>query len=191
MIRINLLPYRAARTKENIRRQVSIFLLSLVLLIVILGAGFGYLKNKAVQLSIKLDDIKKEVAIYEAKATEVEAIKKKLATLEKQIEIVNQLKTDREKPPVLLSEITETVVPGRMEFIRMNVSPANVIIDGAALDNETVAKFMLRLEQSRLFSDVDLNSAKQISRYGIKMKQFQIICKRAADVPPAATVAAK
>ena len=36
MIRINLLPFRAARKKENIRRQVSIFLLSLVFLLIIL-----------------------------------------------------------------------------------------------------------------------------------------------------------
>ena len=36
MIRINLLPFRAARKKENIRRQVSIFLLSLAFLLIIL-----------------------------------------------------------------------------------------------------------------------------------------------------------
>lgn len=32
MIRINLLPYRAAQKKENIRRQISIFLLLLILM---------------------------------------------------------------------------------------------------------------------------------------------------------------
>ena len=36
MIRINLLPFRAARKKENIRRQVSIFVLSLAFLLIIL-----------------------------------------------------------------------------------------------------------------------------------------------------------
>ena len=34
MIRINLLPYRAARSKENIRKQVSVVILSFVLLLV-------------------------------------------------------------------------------------------------------------------------------------------------------------
>ena len=34
MIRINLLPFRAARKKENVRRQVSVFLLSFVLIII-------------------------------------------------------------------------------------------------------------------------------------------------------------
>ena len=36
MIRINLLPYRAARKKENIRRQIGIFFLSLLVVVAIL-----------------------------------------------------------------------------------------------------------------------------------------------------------
>ena len=41
MIRINLLPFRSARKKENIRRQLSIFLLSLILAVVaIFGVNF-------------------------------------------------------------------------------------------------------------------------------------------------------
>jgi len=36
MIQINLLPYRAARKKENIRKQISIFFFSFLLIVVIL-----------------------------------------------------------------------------------------------------------------------------------------------------------
>jgi len=36
MIRINLLPYRAARKKENIRKQIGIFSLSLLVVFAIL-----------------------------------------------------------------------------------------------------------------------------------------------------------
>lgn len=31
MIRINLLPYRAAQKKENVRRQISIFVLAVIM----------------------------------------------------------------------------------------------------------------------------------------------------------------
>jgi type IV pilus assembly protein PilN len=37
MIRINLLPFRAARKKENIRRQLSIYVLSVVCLLLLMG----------------------------------------------------------------------------------------------------------------------------------------------------------
>ena len=39
MIRINLLPFRAARKKENVRRQISLFLLSLAFLLVVSGSA--------------------------------------------------------------------------------------------------------------------------------------------------------
>ncbi len=178
MIRINLLPYRAARSKENIRKQVSVFLLSFVLLIVVLGLYNSHLSSKKERLSSNLDNLKKEVAIYETKAKQVEEIKKKLDTLNKQIEIVNQLKEYREKPPKLLAKMTEMVIPGRMQLTRLSSNDANLTLGGVALDNETVAVFMLRLERSGLFAGVSLASSKQVNKYNVNMKQFSIKCKK-------------
>ena len=178
MIRINLLPYRAARSKENIRKQVSIFLLSFVLLIVVLVVFNSLLSSKKEGLSNNLANLKKEVAIYEEKARQVEEIKKKLDTLNKQIKIVNQLKEYREKPPKLMAKMTEMVVPGRMQLIRFVSDDAKLTLDGIALDNETIAEFMLRLERSGLFAGVALSSSKQVKKYNVNMKQFSIICKK-------------
>ena len=125
MIRINLLPYRAARTKENIRKQVSIGVLSFVLLVVILSVYNVHLKAKKNNLSIKLEGIKKEVTIYEAKAQKVEEIKKKLSMLDKQIEIVNLLEAMREDPPKLLEKMTEVVFGLRHAIMSLANNPMN------------------------------------------------------------------
>jgi len=178
MIRINLLPYRAARSKENIRKQVSVFLLSFVLLIIMLGLYNSHLSSKKETLSSNLDNLKKEVTNYEKKAKAVEEIKKKLDTLNKQIEIINQLKEYREKPPKLLAKMTEMVIPGRMQLTRLISDNANLTMEGVALDNETIAVFMLRLERSGLFSGVALASSKQVNKYNVNMKQFNIKCKK-------------
>jgi type IV pilus assembly protein PilN len=178
MIRINLLPYRAARSKENIRKQVSIFLLSFVLLIIVLVVYNSHLSSKKEGLSNDLDNLKKEVAIYEAKAKQVEDIKKKLDTLNKQIEIVNQLKDYRENPPKLLAKMTEMVISGRMQLTRLISDDSNLSLHGVALDNETIAVFMLRLERSGLFSSVVLASSKQVKKYNVNMKQFNIKCQK-------------
>jgi len=180
MIRINLLPYRAARSKENIRKQVSIFLLSFALLIIVLVVYNSHLNSKKDGLSGDLDNLKKEVAIYEAKAKQVEEIKKKLDMLNKQIEVVNQLKDYREKPPKLLAKVTEMVIPGRMQLTRLLSNDDSLNLEGVALDNETVAVFMLRLERSGLFSGVTLASSKQVNKYNVNMKQFNINCKKTA-----------
>jgi len=186
MIRINLLPYRAARTKENIRKQISVFSLSFILLIIVLVVFNGYLSSKKENLAGDLDRLKKEVAIYEAKAKQVEEIKKKLDTLNKQIEVVNQLKAHRDKPPILLAKITEMVVPGRMQITRLVSDAGSLTLDGVALDNETIAVFMLRLERSGLFSTVSLVSSTQVNQYNVNMKQFVITCTKTVAQAPAA-----
>ncbi len=181
MIRINLLPFRAARSKENIRRQVSVFFLSFILLVVVLIVYNSHLNGKKEALADDLEKVKKEVAIYEEKARQVEEIKKKLETLNKQIEVVNQLKTYRETPPKLLAKMTEMVIPGRMQLIRLISDNTNLTLVGDALDNETIAVFMLRLERSGLFADVVLESSRQVNKYSVDMKQFNIKCRKAAD----------
>jgi type IV pilus assembly protein PilN len=181
MIRINLLPYRAARTKENIRRQVSIFGLSFILLLILLVVGQGILSARTTKLTNKLDGLKKEVAIYEEKAKKVEEIKGQLDLLDKQIKVVDQLKMKREEPPKLLAKITEMMIAGRMQLNRMKVDDNMVEFDGEAMDNTTIAEFMTRLEKSGLFTDVKLASSKQMIKFDVEMKQFQIQCKKPVE----------
>lgn len=178
MIRINLLPYRAARTKENIRKQVSVFILSFILLLVLLVVGQGLLSARTSRLSKELDGLKKEVAIYEEKAKQVEEFKKQLDLLDKQIKVVDQLKMKREEPPKLLAKITEMMIAGRMQLTKMKVDDTTVGLDGVAMDNTTIAEFMTRLERCGLFTDVKLASSKQMIQFDVEMKQFQIQCKK-------------
>ncbi|RJP96111.1 MAG: pilus assembly protein PilN [Desulfobacteraceae bacterium] len=191
MIRINLLPYRAARSKENVRKQVSVFALSFILLVIVLVVFNGYLSSKKGDLANDLERLKKEVAVYEAKAKQVEDIKKKLDTLNKQIEVVSLLKEDRNKQPILLAKLTEMIVPGRMQLTRLTSDKSSLSLEGMALDNETIAVFMLRLERSGLFPTVSLTSSMQVNQYNVDMKQFVIACtkKVAQPVAPAADAA--
>jgi type IV pilus assembly protein PilN len=178
MIRINLLPYRAARTKENIRRQVSVFILSFVLLVVLLGVGQGILAARTRKLNNQLDGLKKEVAIYEEKAKQVEEFKKQLDLLDKQIQVVDQLKIKREEAPKLMAKMADMMIAGRMQLTKMKVDDNMVSLDGVAMDNTTIAEFMTRLERSGMFTDVNLVSSKQMIQYNVEMKQFQIQCRK-------------
>lgn len=176
MIRINLLPFRAARSKENVRRQVSVFLLSLMLLIVILFSINGYFNGKVEDLEKRLENLKAEVKVHEEKARQVDEFKKQLAELNQKIEIVNQLKERRKYPPLLLSTLTELVVPGRMQLTGMEFNNTVLKMNGLALDNETIAVFMKRLERSGKFINVSLASSKQKIVYNVDMKEFGITC---------------
>ncbi len=179
MIRINLLPFRAARSKENIRRQVSVFLLSMVLLVVILVIVNSHLGGRVETLEERLGDLQAEVEIYEERAQQVEKFKEELEELNKKIDIVNDLKALRKDPPELLAELTELVVSGRMQLLSMSFSQTQLRMEGLAMDNETIAVFMRRLEQSDRFSSVTLSRSAQQMEQGVEMKRFGISCRLA------------
>ena len=64
MIRINLLPFRAARKKENVRRQLTVFFLSMTLLVVAVFAVQLWLSSRVSSLDNKLKQTQAELAAF-------------------------------------------------------------------------------------------------------------------------------
>jgi type IV pilus assembly protein PilN len=182
MIRINLLPFRAARKKENIRRQVSIFLLSLAFMLIILFYYSWSLGSKIDNLGAQIKQKKSELAKYDKINAEIAKIKKKLSNLKKKMEVMEALEANRFEPTRLLDTMTQVIVPKRMWFTQLDSKNRRVTINGIALDNKTVADFMVRLEKSELFSDVDLKTLKQHKVKQSNLKRFQINCVKKAPV---------
>ena len=176
MIRINLLPFRTARKKENVRRQMSYLLLSLLLVLSGLTLFNFYLGNKIDTLNNKLDVITKQVAKYQQDANQVDIIKKQLATLKRKTLVINNLENNRQWPVRLMDAMTQVLVPKRMWFTLFEVRNNGVRIDGIALDNKTVADFMTRLEKANLFSSVELRKLELKNISNSNLKQFQIYC---------------
>ena len=178
MIRINLLPFRAARKKENIRRQVSIFLLSLVFLLIILFYYNYSLSSQIDGLNTEIKEAKAELKKYNQINKEIQQIKKKLNNLNKKLVVMETLEADRFAPSQLLDTMTQVIVPKRMWFTRLASKGNTVNINGIALDNKTVADFMVRLERSGLFKEVDLKTLKLKTVRKSPLKSFKISCTK-------------
>jgi type IV pilus assembly protein PilN len=194
MIRINLLPFRAARKKENIRRQISIFLLSLAFLLIILFYYNFSLNSKIGNLDASIKTTKAALGKYEKINKEIAQIKKKLNNLKKKMAVMDTLEANRFVPVTLLDTMTQVIVPKRMWFTRLNTKGGKVQISGVALDNTTVADFMIRLENSGLFNKVDLKTLKRAKKKkGVKanFKTFSIVCIQKPLKKPAKAKAKK
>ncbi len=180
MIRINLLPFRAARKKENIRRQVSIFLLSLVF-VVIVAAWFNYLlSGKIESLSRQVAETKAQVEKYNKINQEIAEIKKKLAILNQKIEVIKSLDLTRKAPVELLADMSKLVIEKRMWLTGLEEKSGNVKIVGIALDNPTIAEYMTRIETSLKYVGVKLLSINQdTSVKGLILKNFEIKFRKA------------
>jgi len=180
MIRINLLPFRAARKKENIRKQISIFILSLFLVTAILFYASGFWTKKINLLNTQIEQINQELTVTTAAANEVDKIKKDLDDLQKKTDVIRNLEKTRRAPVELLDAMTGLVVKNRMWFTDFTAIQKTIKIKGIALDNKTVADFMTQLEGSGLFSAVNLDSLKQTTiKSTLSLKSFEITCQKA------------
>lgn len=174
MIRINLLPFRAARTKENVRRQVSVFILLIILLLVGMGAFKLYLDNKEKEEKARTEAIKIELDKYTKKAAEVDALNTENELLQKKINIINQLEKVRKEPIAIYSALNGLMVEERMWLTEFNIKGESIEIKGVGLDEITVADFTKRLQVSPNFDKVELKFTKQKIIQNIKMKEFEI-----------------
>lgn len=179
MIRINLLPFRATRKKENIRRQVFIFVSMFVLIALVLVYYNLMLAGKIENLEVKVTSTKKELKEVQKKAREVDRIKKEIATLEKKMNIISRLERNRTVPMEFLVAMSELIVEKKMWLTRMDIGAGSVSMDGLALDNKTVAVFLQRLEAAPIFNGVNLKKITQSDKTGISLKQFIVECRRA------------
>ena len=178
MIRINLLPFRKARKKENVRQQVSIF----ILVVIFLTLGMSYL---VLTLNRKIEDFDNRIKISTKQLSEltvltneIDDIKKKLDTIKKKIAVIKNLEQNRKSSVILLDTMTSMVIPGRMWFASLSATSDSVVINGLALDNKTVADFMIKLEGSKLFSSVSLKTIKQQAIKDVVLKNFEISCRK-------------
>jgi len=186
MIRINLLPFRAARKKENIRRQVSIFLLSLIFVLLVLLLYHFQLSHQIGTLNGQIKTTKKQLAGYQKISKEIAGIKHQLKILNDKLKIINQLELNRKEPIHLLDMMTTAVIPKRMWFTSFDSRNQTVNIKGIALDNKTVADFMTGLEKTALFASVNLKTLQkhQVPGRNISLKNFEISCTKATMAKP-------
>jgi type IV pilus assembly protein PilN len=161
MIRINLLPFRAARKKENVRRQLSIYFLSVIFSVLLLG--YIWLTK-----SQELRSLKKERIVKEKKLQTYKDTLKKIAVLEarnkeikRKLKVIDNLNKSKTGPVRLLDDLASSVPEGRLFLKSLKESKGKMTLRGSAEDNDTVALFMDRLKEKKRIISVDLVSAKR------------------------------
>ncbi len=178
MIRINLLPFRKARAKENVRQQISVFLLAVALLTLTMSYIAMYCNRKIAGMDEQIKNDRQQLESLNKLTKEISEIKKNLEIIKKKTAVIKDLQLNRNSSAMLLDAMTYMVVPNRMWFTSLSDMGATVDIVGMALDNKTVADFMVRLETSGLFSAVNLRTLKQQTIRNVTIKNFAVSCTK-------------
>lgn len=176
MIRINLLPVRAARKKETAKQQIAILVLTLLLVTVIVGGVYAYFAAKVSAAENDIAASEQELAQLKAKIGEINNLKKLKDDVQKKLDVLTQLRKNKTGPVKRLGTLSDTV-PEKLWLTAYSESGQSVSIGGVAFSEELIAEFMRRLQGSNDFTAVELVVSEQSEIAGTKVKKFQINCQ--------------
>ena len=178
MIEINLLPVRAARRRESFRLQSSIAVLTIILVIICIILFQANLKKRENAVDTQTASVEEEIAKLEKIVGEIEKLKQERAKLEKKHAVIKNLDKGRMRAVYIMDGLSE-ITPEKIWIESLDKSGKSLKITGVALDNDTIADFMMKLQQSKYFGGVELGASEQINRGGMKFKKFNLHCSTA------------
>jgi len=178
MIKINLLPFRAARKRENVRRQVSIYFLCVLFLFCLMGYLHVSLGNELAELKAREESLQEELKTYAAITREMAKLKKDTQDLNTKLRVIENLEKQRVGPVLLLVDIARAVPLDRLWLDSILETSGRLTLFGTAMDNHTVALFMTQLENAPHISTVDLDrtTLKYFPEYKRRASNFVLTC---------------
>jgi type IV pilus assembly protein PilN len=179
MIKINLLPFRAARKKENIRRQISVYVLSVIFLLVVTGYFYLNFNKKLGALVADRAEKKKELSSYTETNKKIGLLKEKIKQVRAKLGVIQGLERGKSGPVHLLDEISTAVPKEKLWLKALEDKKGVLTLTGTAMDNDTVALFMTNLEKQEHILSVDLKSTKlqNLAQYKLDVTNFVLTCK--------------
>jgi type IV pilus assembly protein PilN len=179
LIRINLLPVRYFRRKENIRRQVSIYVLTTVFLIGVLAYVYSGKAKEVRAIEADLDDLSAVVANLDKRVREMKKIEEEYEKLQQRIENIEALEKERRGPVRMMDALTRLIPPDQAWLTELKQSGSSLDLTGYAIDDPTVANVMSNLMESDLFGNVRLMKSEE----HIGFKWFHLTCSLSYVAP--------
>ncbi|MBU0485722.1 MAG: PilN domain-containing protein [Proteobacteria bacterium] len=174
MIKINLLPVRQLRKKQQLRTELISFSLLMIAVIFIVG-------GTAIGISAKVSNLKKENTVLTAKKAsyqpilnEIEQLKKDKLVQETKIDVIRQLRRGAQLPVKVLDEIAKITPSNRLWLKDLKQSKNILKISCIALDNATIAQYMEKITDSAFFASAELSQSAPIKIAGADLRAFSL-----------------
>ncbi len=175
MIKINLLPLRAAKKKENAKQQIAIAILAVAAILIIAIVVYTVTLAKISATKGEIARAEQEITNLKAKIGEIDNLKKLQAEVRKKLEVLSQLRKDKAGPSKRLAKLSDAT-PDKVWITKYMESSTNVSIAGVAQNEDMIAEFMRKLVETKEFFNVELMLSEQAEMSGVKVKKFELSC---------------
>jgi type IV pilus assembly protein PilN len=173
MIRINLLPKkeikkRAALLEQGVVAGVAVFVVLAGLLLFYMHA-----QGKVEALEQDIAKTKLELKELEKKKAQIEEYKAAELVVQRKIDVIKKLEQQKSGPVLMLDEIAK-VLPPKMWLTQLKSQGSSLTMEGIAIDNETIAEFMTKLEATSQFSNIELQVSQETKIQDYELKKFTV-----------------
>lgn len=160
MIRINLLPIRAAKKKESIRFQLTVAGLVTCLVIILVMGFYFTVRSEANSLREGIRSGNEEMEELKKKIGELSRIKEQKRIVEEKLAIVRNLEAGRTGPSKLFQMVSDSI-PEKAWLASLKDEGFVITLKGFAATDEVVADFMRGLEKHKELGAVELEVAQR------------------------------
>ena len=173
MIRINLLPIRAEKRKENVRKHVLLVAAYLLAVAIVIAGLHMSILSRISDQQERIADQNKQIAELEVKIKEVEGYNKKLKDLTEKVNLIAGLEQKQRGPARVFLELAR-ICPEKLWIEKMSDQNGLISLEGYAIDQQTIALFMTNLETSELFEKVRLKQTQKQEKGGTPLQNFSL-----------------
>jgi len=173
MIRINLIPYRTARSQRRIIQHLSVFFAVVIFAFLLTLGTHTFVSLQLADLKEGTMSLQKQNRDLKQKIGKIENLDHLRANVERKLKIVDRLQEGRFFSLNTLHEIA-AVIPGNVWLNQINEGGGSVMLTGLAESNKAVAVFMRKLDQSPMFSNVRLDVIRRVIVNSLPLRQFSL-----------------
>lgn len=183
MIKINLLPVRAAKKKETAVQQLVIMGISVLVVVALVGGAYLYKRNEIKSTKQEIDAANAKINELKNKIGKLEEIKTLKEQVKKKLDVLNQLRKNKSGPAQRLSTLSD-ITPDQLWLTNYDEKGDAVSIKGYASTEELISKFMVNINSSADYTAAELIVSEQKDQGGTKLKYFELSCKLKSSAPP-------
>jgi type IV pilus assembly protein PilN len=176
MIKINLLPYREKKKKENLVQQIWIVSGSFIVLILLLFWLQLWMNSSVNDLKSKIKESEASLLELDKTIGDLDKFKNDKKELEQKLGVIATLEENRLAPVKTLDNLAMLVPSKNIWLVKLTQKGDSLSIEGIGRDNIVVAEFMKDMEKFDPIKSVDLISSKNTEIAGIPLQRFTFSC---------------
>lgn len=188
MIKINLLPVKATRRQDAVKRELVLGGLGMVVLLLVCGVAYVIVGARVADLRAQNAQLTKDIDNLKAIVARVDEVDKLKQDLRKKLDVIAGLKASKQGPVRMLDELSNAT-PEKLQLTNLDENKKKLTLTGLAVSNEVISQFLSNLERSDWFSDVYLVGIEQVDEEGYKLKEFTVTAR--AVIPRAKSKSAE